>query len=295
MKRLILFLMVTSIIYGKMNVATTIFPVYDAVKVVGGDKVDTTLLIKPGIEPHSFEPSPRDISEINRSEILMYLDDSMETWIHKFESNIETLVFRVSEGVAFMEEEEEEDDHGHHHHHHSRDPHIWLDPVRYMEVVENIYEKLVEIDGENKDYYNANYEEYIEKLEDLHEGYEDMARNVRYKKIIYAGHFSFGYMVDRYDLEYETVYKNFSPNSGISPRDLQKIIVVVRESGQGYIYQEALVNSKTADLISEETGADILLLHQLGGVSKDEYKDGMGYLEIMMDNLNNLKKGLGYE
>jgi len=291
MKKILMFLFLSVMAYGRLEVATTIFPVYDGVKIIGGDRVEVSLLVRPGIEPHSFEPSPRDMVRLNKSDVFLYLDDSMETWIHRFEKNIDVDTVGVAKGIEFREDEEGKS----HNHNHSYDPHIWLDPILYIEIVKNISEELTKRDPDGSDYYRKNYENYRERLMDLHKKTEEVVSVSRYKKIIYAGHFSFGYFIRRYDLEYISVYKNYSPNANISPKDLKNIIEEVKRSGQKYIYQEALVNSKTAELISRETGTEVLMLHQLGGISKDEMSKNYGYIDLMEKNINELRKGLGYE
>ena len=298
MKKILMFLMISivSIVAYGTEVATTIFPVYDAVRVIGGDRVDVSLLVRPGIEPHSFEPSPRDIARINNSDTFLYLDDSMKTWINKFKNNIDTDTRRTAEGIELYEiEDDAEHGHDHKHHRHNYDPHIWLDPILYIKVVQNITDELIRIDSENKDYYKKNLLEYEKQLKKLDEDIVEVVENSKYKKIIYTGHFSFGYFTKRYKLDYVTAYKSISPNANIGPRDLQKIIEEIENSGQKFIFQETLVNDKTAKLISNETSTEILLLHQLGGISKEEMENGNSYIDMMKDNLNNLKKGLEYE
>lgn len=291
MKKIILFLLLSMAAYGKLEVATTIFPVYDAARVIGGDRVEVSLLVTPGVEPHSFEPSPRDIARINRSDVFLYLNEEMETWIEKFRRNVEVQTVSTSQGIPLMSMEEE-DDHSHKGHHHHLDPHIWLDPLLYIKVVENITQELERRDPENAHYYRENFKIYRRKLEKLSEDIVETLEGSTHKQIIYAGHFSFGYFTRRYGLDYISVYKNLSPNAEISPKDLKKVIEVVAASGQRYIFQEALVNSKTAKLISDETGVEVLMLHQLGGVTRDDLKRKKSYLIIMRENLENLRKGL---
>lgn len=297
MKKILIFLMVSvmSIVAYGIEVSTTIFPIYDAVRVIGGDRVNVNLLVKPGVEPHSFEPSPRDIARINNSDIFLYLDDSMETWIDKFKKNIDIETVKTAKGIELYEVDDDEHGHDHNHHKHSYDPHIWLDPILYIKVVQNVTEELIRIDPQNKEYYSKNLLDYEKQLNKLNEDIVEVVDSSKYKKIIYAGHFSFGYFTKRYELEYVTAYKNTSPNANIGPRDLQKIIEEIKNSGQKFIYQETLVNDKTAKLISSETNTEILLLHQLGGISKKEMESESSYIELMRDNLENIKKGLEYE
>lgn len=292
MKKIILFLLLSIAAYGKLEVATTIFPVYDAARVIGGDRAEVSLLVSPGVEPHSFEPSPRDITRINKSDVFLYLNEDMETWIEKFSKNVEVDTVSTSEGIPLMAMEEEEDHHSHEGHHHHMDPHIWLDPLLYIKVAENITREFEKRDPENAQYYRKNFTDYEKELKKLDDDIAKTLSKTTHKQIIYAGHFSFGYFTRRYGLDYVTVYKNLSPNANISPKDLKKVIEVVETSGQSYIFQEALVNSKTAKLISNETGVEVLMLHQLGGVTREDLKKNRSYLIIMRENLKNLKKGL---
>ncbi len=291
MKNIILFLLLSMAAYGKLQVATTIFPVYDAARVIGGDRVEVSLLVTPGVEPHSFEPSPRDIARINKSDVFLYLNEEMETWIEKFRRNVEVDTVSTSQGIPLISMEEAED-HSHKGHHHHLDPHIWLDPLLYIKVVENIAREFEGRDPENAHYYRENFETYRRELKKLSEDIRDTLEGSTHKQIIYAGHFSFGYFTRRYELDYISVYKNLSPNAEISPKDLKKVIEVVAGSGQNYIFQEALVNSKTAKLISDETGVEVLMLHQMGGVTREDLKRKKSYLIIMRENLENLRKGL---
>ncbi len=158
--------------------------------------------------------------------------------------------------------------------------------------MENITQEFERRDPQNAHYYRENSSLYIKELEKLNADIVETLEGSTHKQIIYAGHFSFGYFTRRYGLDYISVYKNLSPNAEISPKDLKKVIEVVAASGQRYIFQEALVNSKTAKLISNETGVKVLMLHQLGGVTREDLKKNKSYLIIMRENLENLKKGL---
>ncbi|WP_281178899.1 metal ABC transporter substrate-binding protein [endosymbiont 'TC1' of Trimyema compressum] len=158
----------------KTTIVTTLYPQYDFAKEIAGDKAEVLLLIPPGVETHSFEPSPKDIITINESDLFIYTGEKTEVWAAKIIENIpkETVVVDVSKGINLTKNENHED-HDHDHedaHHHEYDPHIWTNPVFVKTMVHNIVDGLVEKDSENTDYYRQNGDKYIEKLDALDQG-----------------------------------------------------------------------------------------------------------------------------
>lgn len=284
---MILFLLITSIAFGKPRVMTTIFPVYDGVREIGGDRVEVDMLIKPGSDPHSFDLSPRDIARVEKSDALIYLSEGMEVWID-----------RVTSGVGSLKSYElvhlEPHNHSHGHDHSDDDPHIWLDPIEYIDVLERVKDILIETDLDGRGYYTDRYIAYKSQLEELDRDIKETISKSRYDTIIYAGHYAFGRFSNRYGLKYITPYKNTSPNGNITPRALKNLIDAIEASGQRYIYKESLVNSKISRVLEDEVGVKTLELHQMGSISKSELEEEKTYLIIMRENLENLKKGLEY-
>lgn len=299
----------------KIKIVTTLFPQYDFVKEIAKDKVEVILLLSPGMEAHSYEPTPQDIVNIQKSDIFIYTGEYMEPWAHKIieSAKSESLVIvDTSKGIELIEgnheheeNEHEESEHQHeedeHEHqdqndnHGKKDPHIWVDLVHAQTMVDNIVDGLVEADPNNEDFYIQNAKAYKEKLQGLHEKFSETFKKTKYNKIMFGGHFIFGYFAKRYDLEYVSPYSGFAPDAEPTPKKIVELIENMKQSGIKVIYYEELIDPKVAKVISEQTGAEMMLLHGAHNVTKEEFNSGISYIKIMEDNLEKLKLGLGYD
>lgn len=281
----------------KLQIITTLFPQYDFAKQIVKDKGDVSLLLPPGVEAHSYEPTPQDVVKIRNADVFIYTSEYMEPWAVKMVADIgseDLKVINLSEGLTLIETDDYEDD-DHHPEADGKDPHTWLDPVYAQQMVKNISDGLVEIDEPNKEYYTNNSATYIEELKDLDQSFVDTFNKVKTKTIIYGGHFAFGYFTNRYGLEHISPYSGFSPNAEPTPNRIVELIKTLETSDIKVIYYEELVDPKVATIISEQTGAKMLLLHGAHNISKEELASDITYVEIMYENLEKLKEGLGYE
>ncbi|NLM04957.1 MAG: zinc ABC transporter solute-binding protein, partial [Clostridiales bacterium] len=201
----------------KIQIITTLFPQYDFAKKVGGDRVDVKLLIPPGVEAHSFEPTPRDMVSIEKADIFIYTNEYMEPWAVKIAENVksdELIIIDASKDVELMDiDGYEEHDHHDDHDHGDKDPHIWTDPIYAKYMVNNIVDGLIKSDPENSEFYIKNGEDYKKELDALHKKIKTALEKTQSNKIIYGGHFAFGYFAKRYNLEYISPYVGFSPNA----------------------------------------------------------------------------------
>lgn len=288
----------------KLRIVTTLFPTYDFSRELTKEKAEVKLLLPPGVEAHSFEPTPRDIADINSADIFIYTGDAMEPWVQKLLksiSNKNLLIIDVSKGITLKEFESNEHDHDHdkgheeHEHLHGKDPHIWTDPTMAKLIVGNIYEGLIQKDVNNKDFYEKNKEEYNLKLSDLAEKFDDLAKYSNKKEIISGGHFVFGYLMDHYGFTYHSAYESFSPNAEPTPKQMKALKDAITEVGSKYVYFEELVDPKLAKILSDELGLKMLLLHGAHNLSKEELNKGVTYYDIMLKNIENLKLGLEYK
>lgn len=301
----------------KKEVIATIFPQYDFVREIAKDKVNVTLLLPPGVESHSFEPTPRDIAKISSSDLFVYTGQYMEPWAGKIIESLngqKTQVVDASKGIELMDEDShhehegegthkhEEGNHEHEedvkkeeeHSHGGKDPHIWLDPVLAQKMVDNILEYLVKVDSQNEAFYRENANSYKSKLAELDRNFSEELKNVTSNKIIYGGHFAFGYFAKRYNLTHISPYEGFAPNAEPTPKKIADLIKNLKESGSKAVFYQENIEPKVARVISEQTGAKMLLLHGAHNVSKEELAMGATYVKIMKGNLANLKEGLGY-
>lgn len=277
----------------KLTVVTTLFPIYDFAKIIGQQKADVHMLLPPGVEPHSFEPRPADIKRIQGSDIFIFTGKFMEPWVDNLLKGVDTksiTVVDTSKGIRLMRglhmHEEAEHESG------GIDPHIWLDFTNAVKIVDTIAAAYIDRDPQNKDFYRKTAEEYKIKLDELDKKYKDTLSICQKRIIIHAGHFAFGYLARRYDLQYTSAYKGFSPDAEPTPKRLAELVQNVKKYGVRTIYYEELITPKVAETISQETGCNLLLLHGSHNVTRDEMTSGMTFLSLMENNLENLKVGL---
>ena len=279
---------------------TTLFPLYDFCKNVGGEKARVTLLLPPGIEPHSFDPKPRDILRINEADLFVFTGSFMEPWATDLIKGIQgkrIVVVDSSKGVALLKEVPVEDteEEGQHHSHGSNqepiDPHIWLDPGNAQRMVDNILAGFVQRDPGNKGFYQANAVAYKAQLRQLDEEFRTGLSNCETRLFVHGGHYAFNYLARRYNLTYVSVY-GFSPNAEPSPRHLADIIRTMKQHRTGNIFYEELIQPRVAGMIAGETGAKLLPLNGGHNVTKEELNRGVSFISLLEQDLKNLRTGL---
>jgi len=281
----------------KISIISTLYPYYDFAKNIGGDFVEVTLLLPPGVEAHSFEPKPSDIIKINQAGIFLYTSEFMEPWAHDIieSTNNTSIIIEAADGLNLIEikeneheeEEKTEDDHNDE----GVDPHVWLDFENAQKISRKILNVLTEIDTDNASYYENNYNSFIKELIKLDNLYKERLANCQSKQIIHGGHFAFGYLAKRYNLDYRAVL-GFSPNTEPSARDLITLIEEVKNNSINYIFYEELASPKIAETLASETGTELLLLNGAHNITKEEMENKTSFISIMENNLENLVKGL---
>ncbi len=265
---------------AKLSVVTTLFPEYDFARQVGGERVTVRLLLPPGIEPHEYEPTPQDILRINQADIFIYTNEYMEPWVAKVLSGAgrKLLVVDASRGIKFVRNRG------------GVDPHVWLDLANARIMVNNVRDALTARDPANAGFYRQNADKYGQQLSGLDQRYRRELTGCRFNSYIFGGHSAFGYLNRRYGLTDLAAYKGFSPETEPTARDL--IQLIKQAKGAKYVYYEELLSPKTARMIADETGAQLLLLHGAHNLSRQELASGTTFLSIMEHNLSNLKIGL---
>ena len=283
---------------GKLRVITTLFPLYDFTRSIGGDKVDVVLLLPPGMESHSFEPKPDDIVRINKADLFVYTNRFMEPWASDIIAGLDTgktMVVDASRGARLLKSgRSDTHDHGEtdgHDHGEGMDPHLWLDFANAKIMVDNILAGLVTRDPAHRDFYTANAAGFKAKLTDLDERFRKGLAVCDKRIFLHGGHFAFGYLANRYGLRYESAYA-VTADAEPSPAKIAALIMKIRSNGLRYIYTEELVEPRIADTIARETGATILKLHGAHNIGRDDLAAGVTFLSLMEQNLENLRLGL---
>jgi zinc transport system substrate-binding protein len=285
----------------RLKVVTTLFPLYDFAKQVGGERTDVNLLLPPGVEPHSFEPKPGDVLKLDSADLFICTGRQMEPWaetILKGVSAKRLVVVDASAGVLPGEDKapyilsrKPREESGDQHVHHDVDPHIWLDLINARKMVDTILAGFVMVDPDQKEYYTRNAEGYKEKLAQLDVRYQSALATCKKRVIIHGGHFAFNYLAKRYQLVYMSAYSG-SPDAEPTAKRLIELKKQLKKYDVHYIYYEELITPRVAEIIANETGAGMLKLNGAHNVTREEMARGITFVEIMEQNLNNLKVGL---
>jgi len=308
----------------KPIIITTLFPFYDITRTLIGDQADISLLLPPGIEPHSFEPTPQDIVQIQEADIFIYTGDSMEPWVKDIINDLPKTVTIVdtSQGITLIENADDhshghDDDHSHGHaddHSHGHDddhghghaddhgdeknkeklaldPHFWLDFNNTIIATKTISDTISSKNIVDTTLLSQNRDILTRDFTQIDIDYRDTLGKCRNKTILQAGHRTFGYLAKRYNLEYITT-EELSPNSDTSAQDIANLIDEVRKEKAKAIFSEELIEPRIANTISDETGVPILLLNGAHNITSDQIKNNISFITIMRENLNNLRTGL---
>ena len=285
---------------NKIQIVATLFPQYDFAKKIGGDKINVSLLLTPGTETHTYEPTPQDIIRINDSDLFIYTGKYMEPWADRIISGVDsdTKILDASNNINLIkseddDEDEEEHEHEHEeHHHHEFDPHIWLNPQNAIVMVKNITDELCSIDRDNEEYYKANSEKLIKEINSLDLDIENTIKSSDKNKIAFGGTFAYSYFVNRYNLEYVTAYDSCGESAEPSVARVKEVIDYMKENNIKVVFYQEASSGKIADSIAKETGAQKLVFHTIHNATQEEINTGETYISLMRKNLENLKQAL---
>ncbi|HJC48430.1 MAG TPA: metal ABC transporter substrate-binding protein [Candidatus Lachnoclostridium pullistercoris] len=294
---------------GRLRVVTTIFPYYDFARQVAGDRIDLRLAVPAGMDSHSFEPTPADMRLIQEADLIICNGGEMEHWLSQVLDAIDapqlkeiTMMDYVETFEEILVEGMEESAHSHEHvdslgddGHEEEieyDEHIWTSPKNAMVIVEKIADTFKELDPEGAGIYEANAAAYEEELEELDQEFEQVVADEKRNMIIIGGKFPFRYLAEAYGLEYRAAFSGCSTDTEPSAKTIAYLIDQVREHEIPVVYYLELSSTRVAEIISEETGAETLLLHSCHNVTRREFDSGVTYLELMRKNAENLRKGL---
>ncbi len=283
----------------KPVVLTTLFPQYDFVRAIAKDYVELEYLLPLGTSAHAYDPTPSDIIKIMDSDLFIYTGSVMEPWIDSDVLPNVTSGFNgldLSEHVSLManthehEEEEEEEDH----HEGEFDPHYWTLPSNAKGMINAIRDELIELLPEKENEIRENADNYLVELDGLDAKWHNLVEHSSQLTIIYGGHFAFGYVGEYYGFETLSPYEGYTPNAEPSPQNIIALIDLMDELNINVVYYEQNMDPKVASAIAEPTNATLIQLNPAANLSADQFNQGLTYLEIMNQNIENLKQGMKY-
>ena len=294
----------------KISIVTTIFPVYDFARAIAGDQAELTLLVKPAAEVHSYDPSPADIIKIQEADVFIYIGGENDAWVSTILESMDTSnksIIRLmdavkpvaEETVEGMEVEAEpvaaestptesqaaEPDAEY-------DEHIWTAPKNAILMVNEIAAALAQVDAQNAAIYANNAADYTAQIQTVDDEIAGIVAASPNKLLVFGDRFPFRYFVDEFGLEYKAAFPGCSTDTEASAGTLAYLMNTIQEKNIKYVYYLELSNQNIARAISEQTGAQLLLLHSAHNVTKDDFEAGVTYVSIMQQNAENLRKGL---
>ncbi len=275
----------------KLQIVCTSFPAYDFAREIAGDRAELTLLIKPGSEVHSYEPTPKDMIRIQESDLFICNGGESEQWaktlitpelntIHMMDC-VDT-VEESADGIYNAEDGEPE-----------LDEHVWTSPLNAIKISEEICNALCKLDTDNAEAYKTNFAAYKAQLMALDRGFRQVIKNSGKHTLVFADRFPMRYFALEYGLDCYAAFPGCSSETEPSAKTVAYLIDRVREDKIPAVLYMEFSNQKMADVICEDTGCKKLPFYSAHSVSAEQFEQGVSYLDLMRINLNSLKEALG--
>jgi zinc transport system substrate-binding protein len=270
---------------GTVSVVASFYPLAEAAEQVGGTAVSVTNLTAPGVEPHDLELTPQQIAAISTADVVLYLGGGFQPAVEDALTDATGTTVDVSADLRSLPVPGGSDASL------SADPHVWLDPVLYGDIVRTTEQALAGASPSNAAAFEANAAAFDARLRALASEYRtglgDCARNV-----IVTSHAAFGYLAQRFGLQQESI-SGLSPEAEPTPDRLAELKALVERDGVTTIFTEELVSPKVAETLAQETGATTAVLNPLESLTPDEVSAGDDYASVMQQNLSELRTALG--
>lgn len=287
----------------KLSIYTTVYPLQYFTERIGGEFVDVQSIYPAGADEHSFDPTQKDMISLSNADLFFYIGLGLEGFVDNAKKTLKdehvTLVATADSitkeqlGEGHHHDEDEHDEHGHEeeHDHGQFDPHVWISPTLSIELATSIKESLVATMPAEAETFEKNFDMLEDDLMDLDERFKEMA-NQAPTKTFFVSHAAFGYISKEYGLN-QVAIAGLNSQSEPSQKQLAKIVEQANEDNVHYILFEQNVSSKLTEVVKKEVGAQSLMLHNLGVLTKDDVKNNETYFTLMEQNLKVLEQALG--
>lgn len=263
----------------KVNIMVSVYPLKEFADKIAGDKAEVSCMVPDNMEPHDYEPKTKDFEALIKSDAFIYNGLGLETWVDQVKSVIGDKELRIvdsSEGVEVRKEGE------------VIDPHSWLSLKETEKQAENIKDTLVEIDEDNKAYYEENYDAFVGELESLYNEYKEKFDNLSTKDFV-TGHAAFGYLCRDFGLQQKSVENLFAEGEP-TPKQLEQLVTFCKENNIKTVFSESLASPKVSETLAKEVGAEVVPILTL-----ESNEDDKSYVEAMRYNLEEIYKCLSQE
>ncbi|MCI7511667.1 MAG: metal ABC transporter substrate-binding protein [Firmicutes bacterium] len=275
----------------KLQIVCTSFPAYDFAREIAGDRAELTLLIKPGSEVHSYEPTPKDMIRIQESDLFICNGGESEQWAKTLVTPELNTIYMMdcvdtveesADGIYNAEDGEPE-----------LDEHVWTSPLNAIKISEEICNALCKLDADNAEAYKTNFTAYKAQLMALDREFRQVIKNSGKHTLVFADRFPMRYFALEYGLDCYAAFPGCSSETEPSAKTVAYLIDRVREDKIPAVLYMEFSNQKMADVICEDTGCKKLPFYSAHSVSAEQFKQGVSYLDLMRINLNSLKEALG--
>lgn len=275
----------------KLQIVCTSFPAYDFAREIAGDRAELTLLIKPGSEVHSYEPTPKDMIRIQESDLFICNGGESEQWAKTLITPKLNTIYMMdcvdtveesADGIYNAEDGEPE-----------LDEHVWTSPLNAIKISEEICNALCKLDTDNAKAYKTNFAAYKAQLMALDREFRQVIKNSGKHTLVFADRFPMRYFALEYGLDCYAAFPGCSSETEPSAKTVAYLIDRVREDKIPAVLYMEFSNQKMADVICEDTGCKKLPFYSAHSVSAEQFGQGVSYLDLMRINLNSLKEALG--
>lgn len=290
----------------ELNIVTTNFPQYDFVNHIVKNKAKVIMLLKPGAQAHSFEPTPKDIISIQNSDLFVYNGGENDEWIDKLikNSNNQIQHFSFVSSVNLREEEtkegmqsEEEDGDEHDHRHDSDeeveyDEHVWTSPKNDIIILNKLCKKIISLDPDNAQFYMANTAEYIKEFVVLDKKFTKISDLSKNKLLIFADRFPLLYFVKDYNLDYYAAFKGCSSENEVSAATLKLLIDKTIQNNIKVIFKIELSSDQIANTVARQTNAKVYTFNTGHNVTVEQLKNDVSVASLFESNIDYLIEAL---
>ena len=275
----------------KLQIVCTSFPAYDFAREIADDRAELTLLIKPGSEMHSYEPTPKDMIRIQESDLFICNGGESEQWAKTLITPELNTIYMMdcvdtveesADGIYNAEDGEPE-----------LDEHVWTSPLNAIKISEEICNALCKLDTDNAEEYKMNFAAYKAQLMALDREFRQVIKNSGKHTLVFADRFPMRYFALEYGLDCYAAFPGCSSETEPSAKTVAYLIDRVREDKIPAVLYMEFSNQKMADVICEDTGCKKLPFYSAHSVSAEQFEQGVSYLDLMRINLNSLKEALG--
>lgn len=276
---------------GKISVVTTIFPYYDFARSVSKGTCDVDMLLKPGSDVHSFEPTPSDILKIRNADLFIYNGGESDEWVDSILESLgdtdKPVVMKMTDYVKPLTEMDAD-----HHAEDEEDEHIWTSLDNAKTLVSKISDEVSKLDQKHKTVYNKNGLDYIEKISKVQSEIENTVNSSESKKIVVGDRFPLLYFATEFSLDWECAFPGCSTETEPSLDRLSKLTDTIEKDKIKTILKLEMSENKVADTLADETNTKVRTFYSAESVSKEEFANNVTYVDLMERNNNALKEAL---